>query len=73
MEPSSLAGEQKKLLLWLTLACLSINILIEKVEQEVSLQNDRKWAWVNGEWAWSQNFCVHFARNTIAKPSFTIA
>ena len=40
------------------------------VGQQVSFQNDRKWAWFMQKWVWLRKFFMRFARIDIVEPPF---
>ena len=72
--PPALATDLRKLLLWLTLACVS-----RREDSRCQKQIDwagsfawkrSKWAGFTQKWAWLPNFCERCARNNITETLF---
>jgi hypothetical protein len=73
-ETPSLATELRKMLLWLTLACLEENLFENRsIGLEglvVSLKNDRNGCGFNQKVGVASKFCAHIARKRIIETPF---
>ena len=74
MEPSSLAREQRKLLLWLTLACLNINLDRKRIDWQVEQKvSQKKTPIENGRGLTESGRGREiFARNTVVEPPLSL-